>query len=150
MKTCTRCKLTKPDTLECFSKHSQTKTGLHPWCRECHKEYARIQREGNPFQITLSKVKSRSKEKGLPFNLDTKFLELIWTGVCPVFGIPIKLNSTGTGYALPDSAALDRKVPELGYVKTNVVWLSNKANLIKQNATTDEVFSVANWMKDNI
>jgi hypothetical protein len=35
-------------------------------------------------------------------------------------------------------------------VKGNVIWLSTKANLIKQNATAEEVMAVAIWMKENI
>lgn len=149
MKACTRCGVSKEETIEFFSKHSQTLSRLHPWCRSCHKEYARVQREKDPFQITLSKVKNRSKDKGLPFNLTKSHLASIWSGVCPVFNIPIYLNSTGCGYALSNSASLDRMQPTEGYTVGNVVWISNRANLIKQDATSDEVMKVALWMKEN-
>jgi hypothetical protein len=101
-------------------------------------------------QITLSKVKRRSLDRGYPFDLDVEHLRELWTGFCPIFGFEIKIGQTGTGHALYDSAALDRKIPSLGYVKGNVIWLSTKANLIKQNATAEEVMAVAIWMKENI
>lgn len=145
-KKCTRCKEEKPADLLTFSSHSQTKSGLHPWCRSCHKEYSRIQRETNPFQITCSKAKNRAKEKGLPFDIDVTYLASIWTGICPVLGIPIEIGK-GERKSNYDSASLDKINPLLGYTKGNVIWMSMRANLIKQNATSDEVQKVATWMK---
>ena len=46
------------------------------------------------------------------------------------------------------SPSVDRHEPSKGYVQGNVIWLSNKANRIKSNATTDEIVRVAEYLKD--
>ena len=149
-KKCTDCKRVLPATKENFGYNKYGKFGLHARCRPCHKRNSHRYRSENPFQIALSKVKRRSLDRGYPFDLDVEHLRELWTGFCPIFGFEIKIGQTGTGHALYDSAALDRKIPSLGYVKGNVIWLSTKANLIKQNATAEEVMAVAIWMKENI
>lgn len=146
-KKCTRCKEEKPANVENFSTHPQTKNGLHPWCRECHREYSRVQREKRPFTITCAKAKNRAKERGLDFNIDVEYLGSIWTGVCPVLDIPIEI-AKGNRKSNYDSASLDRIFPDKGYVKGNVAWISMRANLIKQNATSEEVRKVYVWMEE--
>lgn len=43
------------------------------------------------------------------------------------------------------SPTLDRIVPEKGYVPGNVLVISNRANAIKSNANTYELFQVARF-----
>ena len=38
-----------------------------------------------------------------------------------------------------DSISVDKIIPELGYIKENIVLCSFKANTIKQNLTLDEL-----------
>jgi len=42
--------------------------------------------------------------------------------------------------------SLDRIIPELGYIKGNVVFISNWANIIKQDASEKELYAVADWL----
>ena len=44
-----------------------------------------------------------------------------------------------------NSPSLDRIVPELGYIPSNVVVISYKANAIKRNATPQEIRRVADF-----
>ncbi len=53
----------------------------------------------------------------------------------------------GEGKPHEGSPTIDRLDPSKGYVQGNVVVISNKANRIKSNATSDEVMAVAMWMK---
>ena len=46
-----------------------------------------------------------------------------------------------------DSPSLDRIVPELGYVTSNVRVISWRANAIKRNACADEIEAVALWLR---
>ena len=46
---------------------------------------------------------------------------------------------------MDNSPTIDRIVPELGYVKGNVVVVSAKANRIKNDATITEILSVYNY-----
>lgn len=39
MLNCTRCKITKPATLEFFPPHNKKRNGLDSWCRNCRTNY---------------------------------------------------------------------------------------------------------------
>lgn len=87
-------------------------------------------------QRILSRVKSRAKRNGIPFNLEVS--DIVIPDRCPVLGIPIVQNQGRQGY-FPDSASVDRIVPELGYVKGNVRVISQRANQLKSDATLEEM-----------
>lgn len=98
---------------------------------------------------TLYTVKIRAKEKGLPFNLDHKYLCAIAPNRCPVFKLELAWGYGATktvGHPAENSPSLDRIVPELGYIKGNVAWLSNKANVIKSSADEKDLYAVADWL----
>jgi hypothetical protein len=44
------------------------------------------------------------------------------------------------------SPSLDKIDPEKGYVKGNVMWMSQLANAMKNNATKEELKQFANWV----
>lgn len=45
------------------------------------------------------------------------------------------------------SAHLDRIIPELGYIKGNVQWISGRANRIKYDASLDELRAIVAWLE---
>jgi hypothetical protein len=51
--------------------------------------------------------------------------------------------------SIKSSPSLDRIVPQKGYTKGNVVFISGYANMIKQDATYEEIMKVAKWVKKN-
>lgn len=51
----------------------------------------------------------------------------------------------GTRINGPNSPSLDKIVPELGYVKGNIVVVSLRANQIKSDATIEELQAVAKF-----
>ena len=148
MKLCKKCKTKKKNSE--FSKQTKSKDGLYSWCKSCYgvydKEY-RTTKEGY-LKNALSSAKTRSKTKAVAFELDIEYLESIATDKCPVFNVDLKYISSfnGSGNADPHAAALDRVIPALGYVKGNVVFISNWANSIKSDATEVQLYAVANWL----
>jgi hypothetical protein len=60
-----------------------------------------------------------------------------------VFGTVFKF---GDRQVLPESLTLDRIVPAMGYVPGNVMWLSHRANAMKQDATIEELHRFARWV----
>tara|TARA_R110002051_G_scaffold211015_1_gene276483 strand:- start:591 stop:1037 length:447 start_codon:yes stop_codon:yes gene_type:complete len=59
---------------------------------------------------------------------------------CPILGTLFEIREgKGGGSSSPSVDRIDNK---LGYLKTNVHWVCNKANRIMQNATPDEVMAV--------
>jgi hypothetical protein len=94
----------------------------------------------------LALAKLRAKKKGLPFNLSLEYIVSIWPkdNNCPVFNTPFQIDSKGSRSM---NATLDRIIPSEGYIKGNVVVISFKANRIKNDATTEELYKVADFFK---
>lgn len=57
LKTCSKCKKSKPSTLEYFSKDSSKKDGLYSSCKDCRKKYI----EENPEK--MKDIRDRYKNK---------------------------------------------------------------------------------------
>jgi hypothetical protein len=91
-----------------------------------------------------TRVKSRAKALGISFNLDVA--DIVIPQVCPVLGIPLRLEIGRKGYS-PYSPSVDRIKPELGYIKGNVRVISARANLLKNNATLEELLLVVQDME---
>ena len=114
---------------------------------EKNKESQLLYYQNNFFKIALARAKKRTKGKDVLFNITAAYLESIFPGDnrCPVFGVEFERG--GEGDERNNSPSLDRIVPELGYVEGNVVWISNRANILKRDATWEELQRVAEWLK---
>lgn len=97
----------------------------------------------------LRKAKERAALKNLPFNLDLNYLESITTNTCPIFKTKFNWGRSGKGQT-PTTPSLDRVIPEVGYVKGNVVFLCHKANAMKSSASFKELHQFADWVKETI
>jgi hypothetical protein len=61
MKTCTKCRVTRP--LEQFQKWKATEDGLHPHCKPCKKiAYAKY-REANPEKVLATNIARREQNR---------------------------------------------------------------------------------------
>jgi hypothetical protein len=150
-KTCCRCKQDKPK-IE-FYKTQSSHSGVAPWCRECdiQSKYA-VQSQLNEI---VSRAKSRAKELNLPFNITKEYILTLFDDInnptCPALGIPMRWREYGVkkdNYM--DSPSLDRLIPELGYVVGNVAVISLHANMIKTNATYQDIHKVAKWLEEQV
>lgn len=84
-----------------------------------------------------STIKHRAKCNNIPFDIDPT--DIIMPKICPVLGIPIQRTvGKGSGY-WTNNPSVDRINPDLGYVKGNVRVISHRANLLKSNATLEEL-----------
>lgn len=107
--------------------------------------YANIDTIERWLVFPLKSARIRAREKNLPFNLTKQHLSSIWTGMCPIFNTPLSWK-VKHGVNPDNMATLDRIVPSKGYVEGNVVFLSNRANRIKNDASSRELFAIANWL----
>ncbi len=157
MKRCTKCHKRLSE------KHFKVRYDgyLESWCHQCtyrqRKQYHQRYREQkaeerlakykewrrrNFATYTLMILRKRSRDKGIPFNLDAS--DLMLPEVCPVLGIKLRNN---VARARDNSPAVDRIVPSKGYVKGNVCVISQRANMLKSSATVDELEAVLRYMK---
>ena len=142
---CSTCSIVKEDV---EFKRSDKKSGNQ--CRSCKN--ARLlrrkneRRESNPllFSITekIQSAKRRAKRDGYPFAISVSDIKI--NEFCPILGI--KIDYTQQNAKAPNSASLDKKVPELGYVPGNVEIISYRANYIKGNATKDELRKILDYI----
>lgn len=82
----------------------------------------------------IVQLRSAAKKRGIPFDLSAS--DLVLPTHCPIFGIELQKSK---GHLSNESPSVDRIDPALGYVKGNVVVVSNKANSIKRDATIEEL-----------
>lgn len=99
----------------------------------------------------------RAKEKNLDFNLDAEHLEKIFPSdeKCPIFGTKfVNVKEQLERYPDPDKRPYDynRDMPTVdridndkGYVYGNVMWVSKKANHVKNNLTNEELRLFVNF-----
>lgn len=80
-------------------------------------------------------AKCRAKRGGIIFDITKEDIKI--PTHCPILGIPIKRN-VGSGFH-NDSPSLDRIHNSKGYTKDNIRVISNRANLLKCDATLKEL-----------
>lgn len=97
------------------------------------------------IQNLLSGAKQRAKKLDIPFEL-TEFDIRIPT-YCPILGIQLEFNKIRP---LANSPSIDRIVPSLGYVPSNIQIISVKANRAKNNLSFDELKLFAKWINENM
>lgn len=93
----------------------------------------------------VSRAKKRAEVTNVPFNITVEDIERVITERCPIFGTEFKFLGNKTSKA--DSPSLDKVDPVKGYVVGNIEVISMKANVIKQNATSADLFKVAEWLQ---
>jgi hypothetical protein len=87
-------------------------------------------------------AKKRAKEKNIQFNL-SEFPNI--PALCPIFLCPFNLSARNK----PDlfSPTLDRIDSSHGYIDNNVRVISHRANIIKNDASKQEIKSLIDWIK---
>ncbi len=138
-KACPHCK--QPRSGLDFDECHAVKDGLQSWCRECSR--TRLQKAPLAYSIFWV-AKSRAKSKGIEFSL--KVEDILVPPVCPVLGIPLYTNR---GKAGPNSPSLDRIDNKRGYIPGNVRVISYRANILKGDASVEEVRKILAYMEDH-
>jgi hypothetical protein len=150
-KRCPRCEQHKPTTEFYIRRRSDRpqNTYISSECKVCN--YARTSRDriANANRSRVSSAKGRAKRAGIPF--DIVVTDLAWPTHCPALGIELdySLGTKGSG-SRSNSPSLDRVIPSLGYVKGNVIVVSQLANAIKTNATVEQIERVAAFYRQFI
>lgn len=109
-------------------------------------KHARHSKLGDSYKLLmLNRAAARAKQKDLDFNIDTS--DIIIPEKCPILDIKLEIafDKRGGEY---NSPSLDRIKPELGYVKGNVIVISKRANMIKTDASFEEIEKVYLFLKE--
>ena len=143
MKICTKCKQTK--ALSEYGKHSKQHDGLRAVCKLCRKLEAQLSYKTKDKQLhLLNAIKNRAKAQNIPFNLE--YDDLTPPKFCPVFNVEIGRIEPHSKASKRFSISVDRIIPEKGYVKDNIQIISQLANVMKHDATINELKMFARWI----
>lgn len=149
MKQCRSCRKTKP--VSEFYKHDHHSDGVGSFCKLCHNQKTR---EGYKLRkstklghakTVFGKRKREAKYKGLPFDIDLEYALSLVTDVCPMLGIQLCWGEC-TGIPRHDSPSIDKIIPEKGYVRGNIAWVSYRANSLKSDGTFEEIQAVLKYL----
>lgn len=147
MKQCTKCKETKPFTE--FTKGLDN--GYRYQCRVCNNTYqlnaerrkqnsARYYtktKQANPALFMWKQAKHRAQWDYDNMEFTITMEDIIIPERCPYLGIEFQALDKRYGYSL------DRIDSTKGYVKDNIQVISRLANIMKNNATEQELISFA-------
>ena len=156
-KVCSVCKEWK--LFYMFSKRKEMIDKHKSQCKECDalrratyyhsprgKETISRYVINNWVELRIRSARHRAKKRKWPFNLTAEYIKSIapTNMKCPALGIKM-IAGEPIASAMDTAPSLDRLIPELGYVKGNVVVVSNRANRIKNDSTPEELMSVAKF-----
>ena len=142
-KECRGCNQVLP--ISSFSIKQYNRDGYDHRCRTCNSStwYNRTT-DDHRKRLLLTRVKSKCKKRDIPFNLT--YDDIIIPDTCPILGIPLMFgNALKRASPTDNSPSLDRVIPSLGYVKGNVVVISQRANRIKNDSSLEELVKIVNY-----
>ena len=85
-------------------------------------------------------VNARAKRAGRENTLT--LTDIVIPDVCPVLGIPLHREERGTWMNAP---SVDRIDSSRGYTPDNIIIVSRRANILKRDATPDEMRKLAEF-----
>lgn len=176
-KNCSKCGTEYPATNECFRTSSSCKDGISNVCKKCvaiaKKEWRQDtgRYKKGPHQlisfeercatdsilrramILRQGILKRSKEKNLPCDLEiltvSYFNQILRSNsFCKCCGI--ELDCSFKDQVNDRSPTVDKIVPTLGYVISNIAIICWKCNVIKKDATLLELKSLLTWMSNHV
>jgi hypothetical protein len=95
-------------------------------------------REDQQYRL-FNSCKGNAKKQGKEFTLEME--DIVIPTHCPIFGWELT-NISGEG-RVKTNASIDRIDSTKGYIKGNILVMSDLANRMKQNATTEDLISFA-------
>lgn len=111
--------------------------------REYNRLYQQEYYKENPDKYLYWQLKARAK-KNLDFDLE--MTDVVIPEVCPILGIKLERN-IGKLSGSQNSPSVDRIDNTKGYVKGNIQVISLRANVMKSDASPEELRKFANWIK---
>ena len=92
----------------------------------------------------IQTIKRHARKNNYKSNITRKDLIKAVVRTCPALGYDLVFGHNGS--RIPNLATIDRIDSTKGYIKGNVQILSDKANIMKSNASREELVSFAKWI----
>ena len=131
------------------NKHGLTQGDTHPETGRVFfnsQFYSASAYQRSRIRGALVSARKRAAEQNLPFDLTEAWYQAMWppNGRCEV--IPY-IHLEWGGSDMGTSPSIDRVVPALGYMQTNCRIISHRANMLKSNATLQEMELVLAYLR---
>ena len=146
-KVCNSCEqslnLSKFSLIEKWNPNSDTKNT----CKKCSIKIRQTEKLNRDWKVDAARllyknIKSRCKRMGREFSIELEDITI--PEKCPVFGFDLKREDKQTWMCAP---SVDRVDNSKGYIKGNVTVVSRRANIIKRDATLEELEQLFNYYK---
>lgn len=142
---CEVCGEGRPKGMFSFLVKGDFASGKKPYCKPCGRAAMETQRRDRTWKDDAAKVllngsKQRAKKAGMEHTLTYK--DIVIPDTCPVLGIPLRREDRETWMNAP---SLDRIDNSKGYVSHNVIVVSRRANMLKKDATVEELVAIARF-----
>lgn len=145
MKKCYICFEEKDEIF--FELKNDVRTDKCKVCKNSQQmEYYKRKKFHFPFSTFLESLKGRCKKKNIQCTVTVEYLQSIWHPRCPITNMELVWEHDPENDA---SAELDRFNPLKGYIDGNVSWISRRANMLKANASINEIESILLFMKQD-
>ena len=153
LRRCTKCNIEKLPSE--FHRDRSTRDGLRKWCKQCaipaaiayhNRNKAHVSQRNrdykalHPAKYLVWCARHRAKNTGVAFSITEQDISM--PKECPILGIPLFMG----GLHNPNSPSIDRIDNEKGYVSGNVHVVSYRANVLKKDATPQELRLLAKWI----
>lgn len=142
---CNNCNELKSPGCFSYTVKGDVKSGKRAVCKKCSrnnkaKEIRDRDWKFNAIKVLLQNAKARAKRSNMEFTLTRDDVKIPDT--CPVFGVTLFREGRTTWVNAP---SIDRIDNTKGYTPDNIVVVSRRANILKKDATIDELIKLAEF-----
>lgn len=135
---CSKCKEWLPSNA--FNSDPRRAGGLHPTCRSCRRAAHAAGRPSRGVVILLKSTRATAKRRNLEHTLTADDITI--PDHCPVLGIKLYFDPSGRTDHSPSVDRIDHKK---GYTPGNIIVVSFRANVLRGNATAEELRRLAEF-----
>jgi hypothetical protein len=142
---CPTCLATKPKNAFSFVDKGDYTKGRRPVCKRCSANSREAERRNRNWKhkaglVMLNGSKQRAKRVGMEHTLTLSDISI--PDICPVFGTPLVRESRESWNSAP---SIDRIDSTRGYTPDNIIIVSRRANILKKDATIEELEALATF-----
>lgn len=142
---CVTCGESKPKGAFSYNVRGDLSSGKKTQCKGCGRgAIVQARRSRNwthkaAYVIWRNSIQ-RSKRQGIEHTIT--LADIVIPETCPVLGIPLHREDKSTWMNAP---SIDRIKNTGGYTKENIIIVSRRANILKKDATIDELILIAKF-----
>lgn len=148
--TCIRCNQDKSPNDFSYNIRNNFTSGKKPYCKRCGaNERETIRRDktwkSDAARVLLNNSRQRAKSANIEHTITIKDIDI--PDKCPIFGYELKREDKKTWKQAP---SIDRIDNTKGYTKDNIIIVSRRANILKKDATPEELQMLSDFYNKKV